>query len=452
MKIIIAGCGKIGSALTRSLVREGHDVTVIDKKKSSVDELVNICDVRGFYGNAADPDVLLEAEVSKADLLIAATSTDELNMLSCFFAKKMGVQHTVARIRNADYNDDNLPFIKQQLGLSMAINPEYQTANTVFNLLKLPSAVKIETFSNRNLEMVDLRLKSDSSLHGLQLSEMRDRYKGNYLVCTVIRGENVFIPGGDFTLQSGDTIGVIAAPNEIPKLLKQLNLMKKQARNIMILGAGRITYYLSKKLASLGTNVKVIDKDLEKCEQLAEQLPSCAVICGDGAEQELLLQEGIRSMDAFIALTGIDEENILLSVFAGAFHTSKVICKVNREGLTEIAESLGLDCVISPEKTVTDIILRYVRALTSTAGSRIETLYQLADGKAEAVEFVVTPDFPAAGIPLKDLRLKTNILIAGIVRNRKSMIPAGKDVILPGDKVIVVSTGRTITDLTDIIK
>lgn len=452
MKIIIAGCGKIGVAITKSMLKEGHDVTVIDSDRDRVNEMSNIFEVMGVSGNAADSDVLAEADVPGTDLFIAVTASDELNMLSCLFARRLGARHTIARVRKTDYNDRSLDFIKQQLELSMTINPEQLAAKELFNLLRLPSAVRVETFSNRNFEMVVLPLKADTPLNGMRLSEMRARYKGRYLICTVQRGDAIFIPDGNFELQSGDQIGLAAAPAEIQKILKQLNLTRKQARSLMILGGSRTAYYLARRLSFAGNYVKIIEQDRARAEEIAELLPSCAVISADGAEQELLLEEGIRSVDAFIALTGMDEENILLAAFASSVNVKKVIAKVNRTELAGLAKSLGLDTIVDPKQSVADRVTQYARALSNSRGSKIETLYNIADGKAEVLEFAAAREFPGTGVPLKNLDLKRNLLVAGIVRNRRTMIPTGDDAIQPADKVIVVTAGRQLNDLSDILK
>lgn len=452
MRIVIAGCGKIGTALTRMLGKEGHEITVMDSETQHVDEVMNLFDVQGVYGNAADSDALREAKIERADLYIGVTGSDELNMLSCLFARKMGAKNTIARIRNTDYNDMSLAFIKEQLLLSMSVNPDDMTAQQIFNILKLPSAMQIETFSNRNIEIMQLKIKSGAAPEGYTLSELRRKYSVPFLVCTVERGNRVYIPDGNFKLEGGDTIGIVASPADLQKLLKKFDLTHKQARNIMILGGSRTAYYLAKKLSFIGNSVKIIDKDRERCNELARLLPSLSVVYGDGTNQELLYEEGIRSMDAFIALTGTDEENILLSVFAQSIHVPTVITKVNSDELSRIAANLGLDCIVSPKKAVADVVTRYVRALQNSAGSKIETLYRVAEDKAEAIEFIVSPDFKGKNTMLKDLRLRSHSLIAGIVREHKTIIPAGADCIFPGDRVIVISAGHTFKDLNDILK
>ncbi len=452
MNIIVVGCGKIGLVTVSSLVAEGHNVTVIDTDSKIVNDTVNIYDVMGVCGNGADSDALLEAGITETDIFIAVTGSDELNMLSCFFAKKMGAKHTVARIRNTDYNDKSLSLIKQYLDLSLTVNPERLVANELYNILKLPSAVRIQTFSGRQFEMIEIALKNDSKLDGLSLREIRENFKEKFLVCTVQRNNKTYIPDGNFVLKGGDIIGLTASPIEMNKLLKKLNIMQKQAKNVMIMGASRISYYLAHRLINNGTNVKIIDIDQKRCEEFGELLPEVDIINGDGAQQEILLEEGIGSMDAFVALTGMDEENILISFFAKSQNVPKVIPKINREEFAHIARNLGLDTIISARNTVADVIVQYARAIRNSLGSKVEKLYNLNDGTAEAVEFKVTADFRGLQTPLKELQLKSDILVAGIIRGSRAIIPDGEEAILPGDKVVVIAAGKKLQDLSDILK
>ncbi|MBO5786527.1 MAG: Trk system potassium transporter TrkA [Clostridia bacterium] len=453
MKIIIVGCGKIGISIIESLVGEGSDVVAVDSSPSVIDEIGNTYDVMCVCGNGADIETLKEAGVSKADLFVAVTHSDELNMLACFVAERMGAKHTIARIRNPEYNDKSLDFLGKQLGLTVSVNPEWLAAKELYNILKLPAAVNIESFSGGNLEMVELRLKQQSILDGLSLIELRKKYNAKFLICAVQRGEEVYIPDGNFVLKSGDRIGITASTTEIQKLLRMLGLMQNSAKSVMILGASRISYYLTKRFINSGNKVVVIDKDERVCEAFAAQLPEAVVICGDGSEQELLLEEGLGSTDAFVALTGMDELNILVSIFASNQGVPKVISKVNRSQLALMADNLGLDCIVSPKKTVSDILARYARAIKNSQGSNsIETLYRLMDGRVEAVEFNVSKDFPGSKIPLKDLALKPNTIIAGIIRGRKSIIPGGMDEIQAGDRVVVIVAGQQLIDLGDILR
>ena len=452
MKIIVVGCGKIGCSIVASLAKEGHDVVAVDNDPAVVEQVTNVYDVMGVCSNGVDNEALLEAGADKADLFVAVTGSDETNMLSCYFASRLGARHTIARIRNPEYNDKSLGFIQRQLRLSMAINPDLMAAHELYNILKLPSAVKVETFSNGVFEMIELLLKQDSVLDGMKLSAMREKYKQKFLVCTVQRGDDVFIPGGDFVLRGGDRIGLTATPSEVQKLLRDLGWHQREARNVIILGGSKTAYYLAQMLTLGGNTVKIIEKDPAVCADLSEALPKAVIVEGDGAQQELLLEEGIRSADAFVTLTGMDEENILMAIYATTQNVKKVIAKANREELAAMAGKLGLDCIVSPRRTIANILVQYVRALQNSLGSSVETLYQLMDGKAEALEFVAKQDERVTGIPLRELRLKPNILIGGIVRDRHSIIPTGDDVIQSGDSVIVLATGHRLGDLADILR
>ena len=452
MKIIVAGCGKIGITLIENFVNEGHEVVALDSNPDAITDITNVYDAMGVCGSATDCDTLAEAGVDKADVYVAATDADELNMLSCFLAKRMGASHTIARIRKPEYNDQNVGFMRQQLDLSMSINPEQLAAQELFKVLKLPSAMMVETFSRRNFEMVELRLRPESPMDGLSLSELRKKYAAKFLVCVVQRGEEVYIPDGDFVLRAGDRIGVTATPTEIHRFLRMVGVMQKQAKSVMILGASRMAYCLGKMLLDNGTTVKIIDQDRDRCRQFCDLLPGATMIHGESIQQELLVEEGIGSVDAFVALTGIDEENILMSFYANAQNVPKVVAKVNHNELAAMADNLGLESIISPKKVVVDVLLRYVRALENSLGGQVETLYKLMDGRAEALEFKVQADFEALQIPLKELALKKDILIAGIVRGRKNIIPSGDDVIAAGDRVIILAAGRAVNTLSDILE
>lgn len=452
MRIIVVGCGKIGTAILSNLVFEGHDVVAIDNSPAVISEISNIYDVICVCGNGADCEVLQEAEIEKADLFVAVTASDELNMLSCYIAKKMGASNTIARIRNPEYNDDSLGFMRHQLGLSMSINPDLLAAKELFNILRLPGAVKIESFSGKGLDLAELRIKDNSPLHDNSLIDIRKKYKANFLVCAVQRNGQIYIPDGNFVLKSGDKICITASPYEIQKVLKMLGITGKKAEDIMIMGASRSAYYLSKLLIHSGHSVKVIEIDRQKCVEFSDSLPEAVVIYGDGTQQELLLEEGVNSTDAFISLTGSDEQNILISIFASSQNVSKVIAKVNRDELASMAQNLGLESVISPKHIISNILVRYARALQNSVGSSIETLYKIMDNTAEALEFSVSADFKYVNIPLKEMKFKQNTLITGIIRGRKTIIPSGDDVIMAGDRVVIVAAEQRIQELSDIIR
>ncbi len=452
MKVLVVGCGKIGVTVMSSLVDEGHDVTVMDIDPQIVENITNIYDVMGVCGSGTDYNTLIEAGIESTELIVSVTSSDELNMLCCYIAQKLGVQHTIARIRSPQYNVNNFGFLRQHLGISMSINPELIAAHEMFNSLRLPYASKIESFSQKNFEIVEMVLRDDSQLVGVPLMNIRNKLKQNFLICAVQRGEQVFIPAGDFVLRKGDRIGLTASLSEVHKLMKELGLEHKPARNVMILGGSRTAYYLTHLLSMAGINVRLIEKDPRKCDELSKTLPPRTVIInGDGAQQELLLEEGLNTTDAFVALTGMDEENILISIFASTKKVPKVISKVNRRELIAMAANLGLDSIVCPRKSVSDMVLRYARALENSKGSNVETLYKIMDDRAEVLEFKAGADFRGLGIPLRDLTLKKNILIAGIIRDRKAIIPTGHDKFESGDRVIVVAAGSRLNDLSDIL-
>lgn len=452
MNIIVVGCGKIGTTVLENLVEEGHSVTAVDKRATALADITNIHDVMTVCGNGGDWETLESAGVGSADLVVATTGSDEVNMLCCYMARRSGAAHTVARVRNPEYNDRSLQTMKQYLELSVAVNPDKLAAMELYNILRLPAAAKVESFSARKFEMIELKLKGDSPLAGMPLSEARDRFKAKFLICVVQRDGQVFIPDGNFVLQGGDKVGVTALHTEMQKLVKALGLTKKQSREVMLLGGSRIAYYLAKRLLSAGVNVKIIDKDRAVCETLCELLPAATVICGDGTQQELLLEEGLENMDAFVSLTGMDEQNILLSCFAATHNVPKVITKVSRPELVNLAQNLGVDCVVSPRGIVSDMLVQYARALENSMGSNVETLYRLMDDGAEALVFNVKDDPRLVRIPLKDLALKPRVLVTGIMRGREIIIPTGADTIQPGDKVVVITAGRRLNDLADILK
>lgn len=452
MKIIISGCGKIGKTIIESLLLEGHDVTVIDNDLKVISDITNIYDVIGVCGNGADADILLEADVENAELMVSVTSSDELNMLSCFLAKKLGAKYTVARIRNPEYNDKNLSFVREQMDISLTINPELFAALNLYNLLKLPSAAKVETFSGRKFEIVEIKLKPDSLLDGLKIADLRNKFKAKFLISAVLRNEEAYIPDGNFVLKSGDKICISANTIEIVRLMREMGIQQNPAKKIMILGGGKLAFYLAKILSEGNNSVTVVEKNPSVCEAFCEALPKITVVNADGTDQEVLLEEGILSVDAFVSLTGLDEQNILMSAYALSKSVPKVITKINRAELMPLAENWGLDTVVSPKMTVSDIIVRYARALENSQGSSVETLYKLLDDKVEVLEFIVKDDFSAIEIPFKELSLKKNILVAGIMRNRKTIIPSGDDMLLPNDRVIIIAANQHINKLSDILR
>ena len=452
MKIVIVGAGKVGVALTRHLAVENR-VTVIDQNPHLVENIINIYDVMGVCGNGASYDVQKEADVEQADLLIATTSSDEINILTCLVAKKMGVQHTIARIRSPEYGRQ-LRFMRSELGLSMAINPEAATAREIARVLRFPTAMKLESFSKGRLELVEYRVAEHTALDGTRLSELYRNFKVRVLICAVARQGETIIPSGDFTLRAGDKIYLTAAPRDLEKFFRLLGVFRARASSVMIVGASKMCYYLASELLHMGMSVKIIDQNESRCAQISELLPRALVIVGDGTDGELLAEEGIDDTDAFVALTGIDEANILMAMCASRQKAGcKVVAKINRKSLLELVSTESLiDSVVSTGAVTTELILQYIRAMKNASASKVKTLHRIVDEKVEALEFSVTPDISFAGVPLRDLNLKRGLLLAGIVRqNGQIVIPSGNDVLHLHDDVIVVTTDTQLEDLRDIL-
>ena len=454
MKIIIVGAGKVGSALTQQLSADGHNVTVVDQDPQLIDNIINIYDVMGVCGNGAVYSVQKEAEVEKAELLIATTSSDELNILSCLVAKKLGVNHTIARIRNPEY-EKQLRFMREELGLSMVINPERAAAREIARVLRFPAAMKVESSSKGRLELVEYRLPADSALDGLQLADLYRNIRVRVLICAVARKGETIIPSGDFVLRAGDKIYLTSSPDQLAQFFRHLGVFRSKASTVMIVGASKICYYLASDLLEMGMDVKIIDQSESRCISMGERLPKALVIVGDGTDTELLREEGIDQTDAFVAITGIDEANILMAMSASKqAEKCKVVAKINRKSLVELVSGEHMiDSVVSAASVTTELIVQYVRAMQSAAGDHIKTLHRLVDGAVEALEFGVGPNPPFAGIPLKDLQLKSGILLAGIVRQSgKIVIPSGGDVLHPFDDVIVVTTRTSLQKIGDIFQ
>lgn len=454
IKIVIVGEGKIGAALALQLSQENHDVTIIDNDPDVVEHAVDTLDILGIVGNGASYNVQAEAGVSKADLFIAATSSDELNILSCLVAKKIGACHTIARVRNPDYSNQ-LSFLKRELGLSMIVNPEYESAVEMFRILRFPSAIKLDVFAKGKVEMAEISVPQNNILDGLQIKSLPSSFKTRVLICAVSRGEELFIPDGNFTLRSGDKIHITASHNAITDFLKETGIYKEGLKSVIIVGGGKVGFYLAQLLSETNIKIKIIESDEKKCIELSEALPKCTIVCGDGTDQTVLREEGIDGCDALISLTGIDEENIILSMYASRANVKKTIAKINNTSLMEMLGAIGLDSVISPIKITTDRIVRYVRAMHNSEGTTFNTLYRIINDKAEALEFTVSEDdsLPFLNIPLKDLHFIKNVLIACIIKNGRIIYPGGDDTIEDGDTLIIVApTDKYIKELNDIFQ
>lgn len=451
MKVVIIGDGKIGSSLSALLVQEGHDVTVVDNKTEALKKSLNSQDVMCVEGNGATVEVQLEAGVNKAGLLIATTHYDELNMLCCMTAKKLGAKKTISRVRNPEYYKQ-IDLIRDDMGLSMVINPELTAANEITRVIIFPTAAKVEIFEKGRVELVEHKLSDSSPLNGLSLAEIYKRLNIKFLICAVQRESGIYIPSGDFILHSGDRINIAASHSDIEKFFRQSGALKNRIKTVLIVGGGRIGFYLAKQLLNIGMRVKIIDKSYDRCTMLCDLLPKATIINGDGTDQELLQEEGISDVDAFIALSGIDEENIIMSLYAKNNSDAKVVTKINRDTYIDMASMLGLDCVVSPKNLTTSEILTYVRSLSNTAENSIESLYHIIGKRVEAIEFSVKEKIPElTGIPLRELKLKKDILICAIIRKRQIIIPNGNDTIELDDSVVIVTKEHRFSDLKDIV-
>lgn len=451
MRIIIVGCGKVGRTIAEQLNEEGHEITVIDLRADVVHDVVEDLDIMGIVGNGSTYSVLMEAGVEEADLLIAVAASDELNLLCCLIARKAGGCHTIARVRNPEYNQE-VGFIKEELGLSMSVNPDRAAALEIARVLRFPFATKIDTFAKGKVDMVQLPIAKDSVLNGVKLADLSTKIKCKVLVCAIERGKEILIPSGNVVLHDGDKILVVAAEKQADLFFKQAGIKGNRVKNIMIVGGSRIAFYLAKELVRSGIKVKIIEKDKNRCQQLSELIPQALIICGDGSDQNVLLEEGLAHAEAFASLTNLDEENILLSLYAGQKSNAKLITKINRVTFEEVVNTMPIGSIIYPKYITAYNILRYVRAMQNSFGSNVETLYKIIHNKVEALEFRVRENSSLVGIPLKELKLKDNLLVGYINRNGTVFIPNGQDTIQVGDTVIIVTTNTGLNDLSDILK
>lgn len=452
MRIIIVGCGKVGKTIAGELSSEKHDITVIDKSVDAIDDVTNEYDVMGVVGNGASYSVQKEAGIDEADLLVAVTESDEINLLCCLFAKKAGIRSTIARVRNPQYRNE-VAYIKEELGLSMAINPEFDAATEIARVLRFPTVNKIDTFAKGRVELLRFTIPAGSILANHTLIEIAKMTKSEVLICAVIRGEEeVTIPKGNFVLHENDTICIIAQPIAAKKFFTKIGHDTHQVKDAMIVGGGRIAYYLTEQLIRMGIKVKIIERDRDRCEELSELLPEATIINGDSNNQDVLIEEGIEKAEAFVSLTGIDEGNVFLSLFAKKYSNAKVVTKINRIDYDDIINTFNLGSIICPKNITADYILSYVRAKQNSLGSNVETLYKIIENKVEALEFKISEKMAAVGVPLQDLHIRENILIGCVNRNGKVQIANGQTVINVGDTVIVITSQTGLHDFKDILK
>ncbi|WP_294351137.1 Trk system potassium transporter TrkA [uncultured Clostridium sp.] len=448
MNIIIVGAGKVGYRLAKFLSVEEDNITIIDKRDIAIERITNNLDVMCVKGNCTNFKVLDEAGIKNSDLLISVTDSDELNMLCCLAAKNLGVKYTVARVRNPNYDED-VTLLTKAVGIDLVINPEKEAAIEIAKLIKYPSVCSIDNFSEGKVNLVGFKLSGNTGLEGKRICDI-DFTKGNVLICGVERGEEVIIPNGDFVFRKDDRLYVIGEHKDIQDLFKKLGKYKKRIKNSMIIGGGKISYYLAKIINEVGVNSKIIERNKEKCEELTELLPHAIIINGDGMDQDLLLSENLTDVDSFITLTSRDEDNLIDSLFASKNNVDNIITKITRDNYKEIAQSVGIDSVISPKSVTSNRIIRYVRSLKNKRRCFIENVYKICNDKAEAVEFIIAEDTNNINKKLKDINFEKDCLVATIVRDSKIIIPTGDDVLKEKDRVIVVTKDHSLLDINDI--
>ena len=456
LNIIIVGCGKVGETLVEQLSKEGHDITVVDKDAALVQTVANTFDVMGMVGNGASYSTLLEAGIEHTDLLIAVTQSDELNLLCCTVGKRVAGCAAIARVRNPDYAQE-VTYLQEKLGLAMIINPELESAKEAARVLALPTALDVNPFAHGQAEMLNFKIPEGNILDGMALMDMSksipSEIVNKVLICAVERGGQVYIPKGDFRLRHGDVVSFVSTTKIARRFLRTVGFKTNQVRSTMIIGGGRAAYYLAQELIAMGIEVKIIEQDRARCEELSILLPKAIVINGDGTNAELLQEEGLEYAESFVPLTGIDEENIMLTLHAKNISNAKLITKVNRITFRDAISRLDLGSVIYPRYITCESILAYVRAKKNSMNSNVETLYYLFANRVEAIEFRVNESSAVTGIALKDLnrKLKKDLLIAFINRNGRILIPSGNDSIEVGDTVMLVTTHTGFNDLQDIL-
>lgn len=450
LNIIIVGCGKVGSTLVEQLRHEGNDITIIDKNAEKVQTLSSLHDVMGIVGNGASFSIQLEAGIAKADLFIAVTESDELNLLCCTVAKRVGKCAAIARVHDPDYSKD-VTYLREQLGLALIINPELEAAKEVARILYLPAALEVNSFAHGQAEMIKFKIDENNILDEMTIMNLKT-VASDILICGVERDGELIIPSGNFTLRSGDKISFVSQRSKAQAFLKNIGMLKSRVKNTMIIGGGKASYYLADQLLKRGLNVKIIERDRARCEQLSILLPKAIIINGDGTDEELLNEEGLQQAASFVPLTGIDEENILLTLHARKMSNAKVVTEINRSSFTDVINGLDLGSVVYPRYITSEAIIAYARAKKNTIGSDIETLYHIFNSRAEAIEFRVHEKSAVTGIPLKNLALHSNLLVCFINRNGNIIIPSGNDCIEVGDTVMIVTTHTGFNNILDILK
>ena len=451
MKIIIAGTGKVGRSVAAVLTEEEHDVTVIDMDPETVSLVSNDLDVICVEGNAADPEVLRGAGAEKADLVVAATEKDEVNMVCGIAARKLGARHVIARIRDPRYLHQ-VEFLREAMGLSKIINPEYECAKEISRILRFPGASRVDSFSKGSVEIVEHRIPEHGALNGVALKDLGTRFGARVLVALVERDGAALIPNGDTVLRSGDRLSITGSTKELRHFFVSIGEYKRPVRNVMIMGGGRTAVYLTRLLQESGIDVTVVERDRARCDELCDLVPRAHIVFGDATYCDVLREDGITSADGFVALTGDDGDNIITSLYALSCEVEKIVTKVNHEHFTDILNNSGLDSIVSPKEIVAMQLARYVRGLSASAdSSSVETLYRLVDGRVEVLEFQVGENSACIRVPLRQLRLRENVLISALIRGSKTILPDGDTVILPGDHAVVVTAAGRLRNLDEIL-
>ena len=450
MNIIMVGCGKVGTTLLGQLSKENHNITVIDINPDRISTITNEYDVMGLCGNGVSYQTLTEAGIKNCQLLIAVTGSDEQNLLCCMLAKRSNGCKTIAQVRDPIYANE-LHFLKEGLELAMIINPAHTAASEIARVFQFPNALKIDSFSSGTVELYHFRITADSPLCGQSILQCRNSYLQGILVCTARRGEEAIIPDGQFVFKENDTIGVVASRKDAIHFLKKMNIMTGRVHNALIVGGGNLSFYLAKRLIATGISTTIVDHDFSRCEELSAQLPEATILHGDPTEHNFLEQLRMENYQGVATLTGMDEENILLSLYAKEQSEAKIITKINRISFRSVISSLNLDTVINPQVLTADTILKYIRSMNKATGSDMESLYTLEDGMVEAIEFSIKEASAVTGVLLKNLKLKRNTLICSISRKGRSILPSGSDTLEVGDRVILVMANRHISDIREIL-
>lgn len=449
MNVVVVGGGKVGRKLVEDFNNEGDDVVLVDIKNEVCERIQDNFDVRCVCGSGTDLSVLDDAQASKADLMIAVTENDEFNALCAVIGKKLGADRCVARVRNREYFKQ-LDFMRNALGINLIVNPEYETACEISRVLRFPAAIKTETFAKGRIELIEFNVAEDNALCGKAVFEIYKKYKIKVLICAVQRGNDVFIPNGDFVIEKGDKLHITASHKDVAHFMREIGVINTKVKNAILIGGGRISFYLAKQLIESGISVKIIEHDMERCKTLTEHLPKADIVCADGTDKHVLKQEGIDRVDSVVTLTGIDEENMIISMYAQTRLVDKIVTKVNRLSFAELMENNGVYSIVTPKNITANIIIGYARAMKSAKDTEIRTLYRIVNNKAEAMEFIVAKESELTSKSLSEIKMKKNVLIAAILRNNRLMLPDGESKLEVGDTIIVVTT-QHLTSLGDIL-